>query len=181
MGDTKWGGPRHGDARSWAGIVISCAPRGDVCPRLAQPREEMLNVRVCSKVKREPRMRIGELATRSGLASTALRYYEKAGLLSPPEIREVIAIRDGGTAPCSHVLGLIERRRTAVRARIRELQHLEQELTQLAERGARLDPAECDPAGICQVIPSELAGAAASAPPASDANRHRRVRQRATT
>ena len=77
-------------------------------------------------------MRIGELARRSGLASTALRYYEKAGLLPPPqrtpsgyraydasvlqrlvfiraaqavglslpEIREVIAIRDGGTAPC---------------------------------------------------------------------------------
>jgi DNA-binding transcriptional MerR regulator len=158
-------------------------------------------------------MRIGELARLSGIASTALRYYEKAGLLpqpqrmqsgyrtydagalprlafiraaqavglSLPEIREVIAIRDGGTPPCSHVVGLIERRRAEVRARIRELQGLEQELSQLAERGARLDPAECDPAGICQVIPSELAGAAASAPPASDANRHRRVRQRATT
>ena len=158
-------------------------------------------------------MRIGELARHSGIASTALRYYEKAGLLpqpqrtlsgyraygadalqrlafiraaqavglSLPEIREVIAIRDGGTAPCSHVVGLIERRRAEVRARIRELRRLEQELTQLAERGARLDPAECDPAGICQVIPSELAAAAASPPSASHAKRHRRVRQRATT
>jgi DNA-binding transcriptional MerR regulator len=153
-------------------------------------------------------MRIGELATRSGLASTALRYYEKAGLLPPPdrtpagyraydasvlqrlvfiraaqamglslpEIREVIAIRDGGTAPCSHVLGLIERRRTAVRARIRELQHLEQELTQLAERGAHLDPAECDPAGICRIIPSELAGTPLSASSARPANRRHQVR-----
>src|SRR5919199_5539807 len=99
-------------------------------------------------------MRIGELARQSGLASTALRYYEKAGLLPPPqrtpagyrpydasvlhrlvfiraaqavglslpEIRDVIAIRDGGTAPCSHVVGLIERRPGAVRARIRALQ-----------------------------------------------------------
>ena len=156
-------------------------------------------------------MRIGELARRSGIASTALRYYEKAGLLpqpqrtlsgyraygadalqrlafiraaqavglSLPEIREVIAIRDGGTAPCSHVVGLIERRRAEVRARIRELQRLEQELTQLAERGARLDPAECDPAGVCQVIPSELAGATVPAPSASRRNGHRRVRQRA--
>src|SRR5918911_197322 len=98
-------------------------------------------------------MRIGELARRSGIASTALRYYEKAGLLPParrtpsgyraydatalqrlvfiraaqavglslPEIRDVIAIRDGGTAPCSHVVGLIQRRRAAVRVRIRRV------------------------------------------------------------
>jgi MerR family transcriptional regulator, copper efflux regulator len=155
-------------------------------------------------------MRIGELARRSGIPATALRYYEKAGLLaspqrtpsgyraydagalqrlafiraaqavglSLPQIREVIAIRDGGTPPCSHVVGLLEQRRAEVRARIRELQPLEQELTQLAERGARLDPAECDPAGICRVIPSELAGATASAPSASPPNRRRSVRQR---
>lgn len=81
-------------------------------------------------------MRIGELARRSGLATTALRYYDKAGLLpastrtasgyraydpdvlprlafirsaqavglSLREIREVIGIRDLGTAPCAHVL-----------------------------------------------------------------------------
>src|SRR5919201_5324179 len=155
-------------------------------------------------------MRIGELARRSGIASTALRYYEKAGLLpqpqrtpagyrtydagalqrlafiraaqavglSLPEIREVIAIRDGGTAPCSHVVGLIERRRAAVRARIRELQRLERELARLAERGARLDPAECDPAGICRVIPSELAGITPSASSARPARRRERVRTR---
>jgi DNA-binding transcriptional MerR regulator len=156
-------------------------------------------------------MRIGELARRSGIASTALRYYEQAGLLPPPqrtpagyraydpsalprlafiraaqavglslpEIREVIAIRDGGTAPCSHVVGLIERRRAEVRARIRELQRLDRELSQLAERGARLDPAECDPAGICRVIPSELAGITPSASSARPASRRDRVRARA--
>ena len=170
----------------------------------------MLDLRVRSNVKGDLGMRIGELARRSGLASTALRYYEKAGLLPPPqrtpagyraydasvlqrlvfiraaqavglslpEIREVIAIRDGGTAPCSHVVGLLERRRAAVRARIRELQRLEQELTQLAERGARLDPAECDPAGICRVIPSELAGITPSASSARPASRRDRVRAR---
>ena len=163
--------------------------------RLAQALEDMLILRVRSKVKGEPGMRIGELARQSGLASTALRYYERAGLLPPPqrtptgyraydpsvlqrlvfiraaqavglslsEIREVIAIRDGGAAPCSHVVGLLERRRAAVRARIRELQRLEQELTRLAERGARFDPAQCDPAGICRIIPSELAGTTFSA------------------
>jgi MerR family transcriptional regulator, copper efflux regulator len=132
-------------------------------------------------------MRIGELARRSGLATTALRYYEKAGLLprsartvsgyrdyaadtlprlafvraaqaiglTVAEIREVIAIRDGGTPPCAHVLELIERHRAEVRARMRELQQLEQDLALIAEQGAKVDPAECDPAGICKVIPAE--------------------------
>lgn len=134
-------------------------------------------------------VKIGELARRSGLATTALRFYEKAGLLPGPvrtasgyreytadvlprlafiraaqavgltvgEIRDVIGIRDLGSAPCAHVLELIERRRAEVRSRIRELQQLERDLTQLAERGAGVDPADCDPAGICKIIPSEAA------------------------
>jgi len=133
-------------------------------------------------------MRIGELARGSGLATTALRYYEKAGLLpesartasgyrdydgdtlprlafiraaqaiglSVAEIREVIDIRDGGTPPCAHVLELIERHRAEVRARIRQLQQLELDLALLADQGATVDPAECDPAGICKVIPMTL-------------------------
>jgi DNA-binding transcriptional MerR regulator len=132
-------------------------------------------------------MKIGELARRSGVASTALRYYEKAGLLpesqrsssgyrtyhpdtmprlafiraaqavglSLAEIREVIGIRDAGAAPCAHVLQLIERHRAEVRARIRELQRLERDLDQLASQGAGVDPSECDPAGVCKVIPSD--------------------------
>jgi DNA-binding transcriptional MerR regulator len=132
-------------------------------------------------------MRISELAKRSGLAATALRYYEKAGLLprsartesgyrdyetdtlsrlafiraaqaiglSVAEIREVIAIRDGGTAPCAHVLDLIGRHRAEVRARIRQLLQLESDLAQLAEQGSSVDPAECDPTGICRVIPTD--------------------------
>lgn len=140
-----------------------------------------------SKVKKssDAALRIGQLAKRSGLAATALRYYEKAGLLPEPhrtpagyraydidtlprlafiraaqtvgltlaEIREVIGIRDRGTAPCSHVVALLERHRAEIRARIHELQRLEKDLTQLAERGSRINPAECDPSGICKVIP----------------------------
>jgi DNA-binding transcriptional MerR regulator len=129
-------------------------------------------------------MRIGELARRSGVAATALRYYEKAGLLpgavrtaagyraytsdvvarlafiraaqavglTIAEIRDVIGIRDRGAAPCAHVLELIERRRAEVHSRIRELQQLERELARVSEQGAGLDPADCDPGGICQII-----------------------------
>ena len=130
-------------------------------------------------------MRIGQLARQSGLATTALRYYEKAGLLPPSprttsgyrtydtqtlarlafiqaaqtigltvaEIREVLAIRDGGQPPCAHVLEVIKRHRTQVRARIRQLQQLEHDLARVAEHGAQVDPADCDPSGICKVIP----------------------------
>ena len=132
-------------------------------------------------------MNIGELARRSGVPSTSLRYYEKAGLLpesrrtssgyrafqsdSLPrlafiraaqavgltlaEIREVISIRDAGAAPCAHVLELIERHRNEVRSRIRELQRLERDLEHLASQGAGVDPSQCDPAGVCKVIPSD--------------------------
>src|SRR2546430_2291446 len=116
---------------------------------------KMLTIRVRSKVKTEPGgdMRIGDLAEQSGLAPTALRYYERSGLLPAPhrtasgyrvydvgvlprlafiraaqavglslaEIREVLAIRDGG-ALCEHVVELIERHRAEVVARIRELE-----------------------------------------------------------
>jgi DNA-binding transcriptional MerR regulator len=131
-------------------------------------------------------MTIGELARRSGLATTALRYYEKAGLLprsrrtasgyrtydadalprlafiraaqavglTVVEIRDVIAIRDDGRAPCAHVLALLERHRAEVRARIRDLEQLERELTRLSDHGVAVDPARCDPTGICEIIPS---------------------------
>jgi DNA-binding transcriptional MerR regulator len=141
-------------------------------------------------------MRIGQLARQSGLATTALRYYEKAGLLRPSprtmsgyrtydtqtlarlafiqaaqtigltvaEIREVLAIRDGGQPPCAHVLDVIKRHRTHVRARIRQLQQLERDLARVAEHGAQVDPAECDPSGICTVIPIDTATVHEAAP-----------------
>jgi DNA-binding transcriptional MerR regulator len=141
-------------------------------------------------------MKIGELARHSGLAATALRFYEKAGLLPEPvrtasgyreytadvlprlafiraaqavgltvgEIRDVIRIRDRGAAPCAHVLELIERRRAEVRSRIGELQQLERDLTHLVERGAGVDPADCDPAGICKIIPADASAVRAESP-----------------
>lgn len=131
-------------------------------------------------------MRIGELARESGLAASALRYYEQLKLLPAPqrtasgyrsyahdsvdrlafirsaqavgltlaEVRQVLAIRDAGEAPCGVVTELIELRHTEVRARLAELQALERELTQLRERAARLEPHDCDPSGICHVIPT---------------------------
>ena len=132
-------------------------------------------------------MRIGELTERSGVPSTALRYYEQTGLLPAPrrtsagyrvydaevlprlrfirsaqavglslaDIREILQIRESGSAPCRHVLSLLERRRAEVAARIHELKQLERDLTQLGTQGKDLDPAECDSSGICGVISLE--------------------------
>jgi MerR family copper efflux transcriptional regulator len=130
-------------------------------------------------------MRIGQLARQSGIAPSAVRYYEHLGLLPPPErmasgyrwygddtldrltfirsaqavgltlaeVRQVLGVRDAGSAPCGVVTELIDRRHAEVRERIAELQLLERELTLLLERAARLEPRDCDPSGICHVIP----------------------------
>src|SRR5438105_7716654 len=80
--------------------------------------------------------------------------------LTLAEIREVMGIRDAGAAPCAHVLQLIEKHRAEVRSRIRELQRLETDLDNLASQGAGVDPSQCDPAGVCKVIPSDVDRAA---------------------
>ena len=130
-------------------------------------------------------MRIGELASRSGLAPSAVRYYEQLGLLPEPartesgyrsypsdavdrltfirsaqavgltlaEVGQVLGVRDAGEAPCRVVTELIDRRHTEVRARITELEVLERELLRLQKRAARLQVRDCDPSGICHVIP----------------------------
>ena len=68
------------------------------------------------------------------------------------EIRQVIAFRDQGTAPCGHVTQLLQRRAAEVGARIAELQQLQDELERLAERAATLDPAEWLPERVCHII-----------------------------
>jgi MerR family copper efflux transcriptional regulator len=68
------------------------------------------------------------------------------------EIRQIIAFRDGGAAPCAHVTALLQQRAAELGARIAELQQLRGELEQLAERAATLDPKQCTPERICHII-----------------------------
>jgi MerR family copper efflux transcriptional regulator len=132
-------------------------------------------------------MRIGELARRSGVPATALRYYEQLGLLPEPdrtesgyrnygedaadrlafiraaqavgltlaEVRQVLGVRDAGEAPCHVVTDLIEHRHAEVKTKIAELRGLERELAALRVRAAELHPRDCDPSGICHVIPAQ--------------------------
>src|SRR5437867_948358 len=131
-------------------------------------------------------MRIGEVASRSGIAPSAIRYYEQLGLLPEPqrteagyrvyadgaierlgfiraaqavgltlaEVRQVLGVRDAGEPPCRVVTDLIERRHAEVRAKIVELRRLERDLAAVRARAATLNPRDCDPSGVCHVIPS---------------------------
>ena len=68
------------------------------------------------------------------------------------EIRQIIAFRDDGQAPCAHVTQLLQRRAADLDERIRALEQLRGELRQLAERAATLDPEQCPPERVCHLI-----------------------------
>lgn len=70
------------------------------------------------------------------------------------QIREVIAFRDQGQAPCAQVLQLIRQRAAEVRDRIAELEHMQDELDRLAERAQSLRPEDCPEASVCHLIPA---------------------------
>jgi hypothetical protein len=52
------------------------------------------------------------------------------------------------------VTDLVGHRHANVKARIAELRRLERELAALRARAAKLHPRDCDPSGICHVIPA---------------------------
>lgn len=74
--------------------------------------------------------------------------------LSLGEIRSIVALRDRGETPCGHVLGLVRHRTTEIERTIRELRSLKAELNHLVARAQSLDPAECEPRGVCHLITS---------------------------
>lgn len=76
---------------------------------------------------------------------------QSAGL-TLAEIRDVILLREGGVAPCSHVVGLVEAKSRAVARQIAELRALQRELHRLRDRAGTLDPAGCDPGHVCQLL-----------------------------
>lgn len=76
----------------------------------------------------------------------------QAAGLTLSEIRSIIDLRDDGTAPCAHVVALIERKLAEVRARITHLTELQSELETLREHSLLLDPADCTDAAVCHVL-----------------------------
>ena len=68
------------------------------------------------------------------------------------EIRQIIALRDHGQAPCEHVTTLLQRHAAELDRRIDRLLQLRGELLQLAERATTLDPQQCPPERVRHVI-----------------------------
>jgi MerR family copper efflux transcriptional regulator len=129
-------------------------------------------------------MRIGALATKAGLNTKTIRFYEQAGLVPEPartpagyrdyppeatsrlafirdaqaagltlaEIRDVLAIRDGGQAPCQHVTSLIDQHLAQVEQRLAELAQARNALHDLQRRAASTNPADCAHDEICNIL-----------------------------
>lgn len=68
------------------------------------------------------------------------------------EIKGIIAFREDGSPPCTHVLELIEHRATDLDQRISELQSLRDDLRRLARRGRGLSPDRCSPDLVCHIL-----------------------------
>ncbi|MGH9130764.1 MAG: heavy metal-responsive transcriptional regulator [Acidimicrobiales bacterium] len=76
--------------------------------------------------------------------------------LSLADIREILALRDRGEAPCAFVLDVLERQEVEVDRRIAELQVLRAELSALKTQADQMPQAG---ASYCPVIEHAIAGA----------------------
>ncbi|MEV7527641.1 heavy metal-responsive transcriptional regulator [Agrococcus lahaulensis] len=78
----------------------------------------------------------------------------QAAGLTLAQIRDVISARDSSGAPCQHVAALLEQHAVELQRRISELTALLTQVRRLGQRANTLDPAQCDPALVCHVIPT---------------------------
>ncbi|MHA7241464.1 MerR family transcriptional regulator [Arthrobacter sp. TMS1-12-1] len=80
-----------------------------------------------------------------------IRAAQGAGL-ALADIAQVLSLRDAGQTPCTHVSLVLEQKLAEVRTRLQELADLAGELEDLIESSRTLDPADCGPADICQIL-----------------------------
>lgn len=80
-----------------------------------------------------------------------IRDAQSAGL-TLAEIRGVLALRDSGEAPCTHVGELIEQHLADIEQRLAELRKTRTALRDLARRAADTDPSTCTDADICSIL-----------------------------
>ncbi len=76
----------------------------------------------------------------------------RAAGLSLAQIREVLDVRDGGSAPCDHVRQLLDHRLSELDRQIADLQALRDTVAELRDGAVTVDPAHCDPATVCRYV-----------------------------
>lgn len=80
-----------------------------------------------------------------------IRRSQAAGL-TLAQIREVLEIRDGGRAPCSHVQELLSDRLADLDRQIAELQELRATVAQLTADASTVEPDRCDAESVCRYL-----------------------------
>ena len=72
--------------------------------------------------------------------------------LTLAESQSILELKDSGARTCHHTQTLLDELLADIDAQIRRLQAARQELLELADRAARLDPSDCTDPNRCQVI-----------------------------
>lgn len=88
----------------------------------------------------------------SALERLAFVRSAQAAGLTLAEIRDVIGIRDGGVAPCGHVRALLDAKAEAIDRQLADLRALRAELERLRDRADQVEPGDCDPSTVCEVL-----------------------------
>lgn len=83
-----------------------------------------------------------------------LRFVALARSLGLPldDIREILALRDRGVAPCGYVRSVIDRQAEAIEQRIGELQRLSGEMRRLQQVAGALPDAPADGDCVCHIL-----------------------------
>ena len=72
--------------------------------------------------------------------------------LTLAQVREVLDIRDAGTAPCHHVKELLDIHLTALDQQIADLQALRTNVAHLRDDAAQANPSECQSKDVCRYL-----------------------------
>ncbi len=76
----------------------------------------------------------------------------RAAGLTLKQVREVIDIRDTGTAPCAHVQELLNVRLTELDRQIADLQALRESVAHLRDGATHANPADCHAEEVCRYL-----------------------------
>jgi MerR family Zn(II)-responsive transcriptional regulator of zntA len=72
--------------------------------------------------------------------------------LTLAQIRDVLQVRDAGTAPCHHVQQLLSTRVDTLDRQIADLQALRDTVAELRDAATTVDPAHCDATTVCRYV-----------------------------
>lgn len=72
------------------------------------------------------------------------------------DLKEVLALRDQGEAPCRYVIQLLQKKSTEIEKRIRQLRELQQELHKLVQQAAQLPDDDIEAKScVCHLIENQ--------------------------